>query len=174
MGSSFPKVRSQALCRSSFYFRLVPFGANFVTAQLMLGHPALWMARFICERSISRDLFNLLTTKLSPILQRAERILRPRITLLLHSVHVRIVGAACLLLTIVLFLPIPFGNIPLAFALAAFALGIPEHDGLATLSRWLATVGSLLILAAVSSAIIAGVSTLLDQLWVLIGRGLPT
>jgi hypothetical protein len=110
-----------------------------------------------------------LTTKLSPILQRAERILRPRLTLLLHPVPERIVGAACLLLAIILFLPIPFGNIPPAWAIAAFALGILERDGLATVVGWLGTIGSLLILAAVSSAIIAGVRAFFDQLWVLIG-----
>src|SRR5215212_8704038 len=75
----------------------------FVTAQLMLGRPTLWMPHFICERSISRDLFALLTAKLSPILHRAERFLRPRISLLLHPVPERIVGGACLLLAIILF-----------------------------------------------------------------------
>lgn len=141
----------------------------FVTAQLMLGRPTLWMPRFICERSISRDFFALLTTKLSPILHRAERFLRPRMGLLLRPLPERVVGAACLLLAIILFLPIPFGNIPPAFAIAAFALGILERDGLATLVGWLATVGSLLILAAISSAIIAGINAFLDQLWVILG-----
>jgi hypothetical protein len=141
----------------------------FVTAQLMLGRPTLWMPRFICERSISRDFFALLTAKLSPGLRRAERILRPRLILLLHPVPERVVGAACLLLAIILFLPIPFGNIPPAVAISAFALGILERDGLATLVGWLASVGSLLILAAISSAIIAGINAFLDQLWVLVG-----
>jgi hypothetical protein len=141
----------------------------FITAQLMLGRSTLWMPRFICERSISRDFFALLTAKLSPILHRAERFLRPRISLLLHPVPERIVGGACLLLAIILFLPIPFGNIPPAFAIAAFSLGILERDGLATIIGWLATVGSVLILAAISSAIIAGIRAFLDQLWVLIG-----
>src|SRR5215212_770572 len=81
----------------------------FVTAQLMLGRPTLWMPRFICERSISRYFFALLTAKLSPILHRAERFLRPRMGLLLHPLPERIVGGACLLLAIILFLPIPFG-----------------------------------------------------------------
>jgi hypothetical protein len=141
----------------------------FVTAQLMLGRPTLWMPGFICRQAIPRDFFALLTTKLSPILRRAERILRPRFTLLLHPVPERIVGAACLLLAIILFLPIPFGNIPPAWAIAAFALGILERDGLATVVGWLATIGSILILVAVSSAIVAGVRAFLDQLWVLIG-----
>ncbi|MCB5176897.1 exopolysaccharide biosynthesis protein [Microvirga lenta] len=141
----------------------------FITAQLMLGRSTLWMPRFIRERSISRDFFTLLTTKLSPILHRAERFLRPRLGVLLHPLPERIVGAACLLLAIILFLPIPFGNIPPAFAIAAFALGILERDGLATLVGWLSAIGSLLILAAISSAIIAGINAFLNQLWVILG-----
>ena len=141
----------------------------FVTTQLMLGRATLWMPRVICERSISRDFFALLTAKLSPSLHRAERVLRPRLTLLLHPVPERVIGAACLLLAIILFLPIPFGNIPPAFAISAFALGILERDGVATIIGWLATVGSILILAAISSAIIAGIRAFLDQLWVLMG-----
>jgi hypothetical protein len=77
----------------------------FVTAQLMLGRPALWMPRFIRRQTIRRDFFALLTTKLSPVIQRAERILRPRLSLLLHPVNERIVGGACLLLAIILLLP---------------------------------------------------------------------
>ncbi|MFC4170564.1 exopolysaccharide biosynthesis protein [Microvirga sp. GCM10011540] len=141
----------------------------FITAQLMLGRSTLWMPRFIRERSISRDFFALLTAKLSPILHRAERLLRPRLGVLLHPLPERIVGAACLLLAIILFLPIPFGNIPPAFAIAAFALGILERDGLATLVGWLSAIGSLLILAAISSAIIAGINAFLNQLWVILG-----
>jgi hypothetical protein len=141
----------------------------FVTAQLMLGRPALWMPRFIRRQSISRDFFVRLTKKLSPVLQRAERGLRPRLSVLLHPVNERIIGAVCLLLAIILLLPIPFGNIPPAWAIAAFALGILERDGLATLVGWFGTIGSVLILAAVSSALIAGVRAFIDQPWVLIG-----
>jgi hypothetical protein len=90
-------------------------------------------------------------------------------SMLLHPIPERIVGAACLLLAVILFLPIPFGNIPPAFAIAAFSLGILERDGVATIIGWLATVGSVLILAAISSAIIAGIRAFLDQLWVVIG-----
>ncbi|WP_230532044.1 exopolysaccharide biosynthesis protein [Microvirga roseola] len=141
----------------------------FVTAQLMLGRSTLWMPRLIRERSISREFFTYLTTKLTPVLHKAERFLRPRLTMLLHPIPERIVGAACLLLAVILFLPIPFGNMPPAFAIAAFALGIMERDGVATIIGWLAALGSILTLAAISSAIIAGICAFLDQLWVLIG-----
>ncbi|WP_414472157.1 exopolysaccharide biosynthesis protein [Microvirga sp. M2] len=141
----------------------------FVAAQLMLGRPALWMPRFICERSLSRDVFVLLTDKLSPVLNRSERLLRPRLGVMFSPIPKRIAGGACLLLAIILFLPIPFGNMPPAFAITAFALGILERDGLATLVGWLAAVGSLLILAAISSAIVAGVTAFLDHLWGILG-----
>jgi negative regulator of sigma E activity len=39
---------------------------------------------------------------------------------------------------------------------------------MATVLGWLAAIGSVLILAAISLAIIAGVRAFLDQLWVLI------
>ena len=135
----------------------------------MLGRSTLWLPRVICGRSISRDFFALLTAKLGPVLHRAERVLRPRISMLIHPVPERIVGGACLLLAVILFLPIPFGNIPPSFAISAFALGILERDGMATIVGWLATIGSVLILAAISSTIVAGTSALLDQLRVLIG-----
>jgi hypothetical protein len=135
----------------------------FITAQLMLGRSTLWMPRAICQRSIPRDFFALLTAKLGPILRRAERVLQPRMAVLLHSILERIVSAACLLLAVIPFLPIPFGNIPPAFAIAAFALGILERDGGATIFGWLATLGSILILAAISSAIMAVIRAFLDQ-----------
>jgi hypothetical protein len=139
----------------------------FVTAQLMLGRSSLWMPRFICKRSIARDVFAVTAAKFGPILRQSERWLRPRMPALLHPVPERIVGAVCLLLAIILFLPIPFGNIAPAFAISVFALGILERDGLAILVGWFATAGSLLVLAAISSAILAGVSSLFAHLWAL-------
>jgi hypothetical protein len=119
------------------------------------------MPRSIRERSISRELFSVLTAKLSPLLRRLEQFLRPRMSVLLHPVPERIVGGACLLLAIILFLPIPLGNIPPAFAISAFAVGILERDGAATLVGWLGMIGSLIILAALSSAIVAGLDAVL-------------
>jgi hypothetical protein len=139
----------------------------FVTAQLMLGRSILWMPRLICGRSISRKFFSTLLAKLCPVLERLKRFLRPRIPALLHPIPERIVGAACFLLAIIVFLPIPFGNIPPAFAMCAFALGILERDGFATLVGWSAAAGSLLLLATISSAIVAGLNAFFAH-WLLI------
>ena len=140
----------------------------FVTAQLMIGRSTLWMPSLILKRSISREFFATLVAKFGPALERTERVLRPRLTALLNPVPERIAGAACLLLALILFLPIPFGNIPPGFAISAFALGIVERDGLATVVGWVTTLGSLLILAAISSAIVAGVNAFFEHLWLIL------
>jgi hypothetical protein len=140
----------------------------FVAAQLMTGRASLWMPKAICERSISRDTFSTVTSRLSPLLRRSERFLKPRLTGLLHPLSERLIGAVCLLLAIILFLPIPFGNIPPAMAISAFALGILERDGLAACLGWITAAGSLLVLAAISSAIVAGITAFFNQLWLLI------
>jgi len=125
-----------------------------VTAQLMLGRPTLWMPRFLLNRSISREFFANLTGKIDYLVARAERLLRPRLTPLLRPVPERLLGGACFVLAVILFLPIPFGNIPPGFAISAFALAILERDGVAALVGWFSTVVSLVILAAVSATII--------------------
>ena len=61
----------------------------------------------------------------------------------------RLVGVLCLVLALVLFLPIPFGNIPPAIAISVIALGLLARDG-----AWV-LVGSAI--GVVSIAIVWGV-----------------
>src|SRR5215212_7981075 len=127
----------------------------FVTAQLMLGRPTVWMPGIVLDGSISRSFFTSLTSRLNPALTRVESQLRARLLALLRPLPERLIGGACFVLAVILFLPIPFGNIPPGFAISAFALAILERDGVAALVGWFSTVVSLVILAAVSATIIA-------------------
>lgn len=140
------------------------FPLLFITAQLMIGRSVLWLPRFITQRSLKRADFTAMVARLAPLLTRCERYLRPRLTLFVGPVQDRFIGAACFLLSIVLFLPIPFGNIPPAVAMSAFALGLIERDGVAVTAGWLATLGSLLILAVISTAIAAAVTAFFQEL----------
>ena len=65
----------------------------------------------------------------------------------------RLIGAACLLLAVILVLPIPLGNLPPAVAICAFALGLLQRDGVAVLVGWAATLGSLVIVLLVSGTV---------------------
>ncbi len=101
----------------------------FLTAQLALGRRP-WLPRIIADRTIERVHFAALVNRIAPWLARVERLLRPRLGLLVHPPVENLVGALCFLLAVILFLPIPMGNIPPAIAICLFSLALLERDGL--------------------------------------------
>ena len=67
----------------------------------------------------------------------------------------RLTGLFCVVLATIVFLPIPFGNMLPSFAIAAFALGLAERDGVAALIGWASGLVSIGILALLWKAILA-------------------
>jgi hypothetical protein len=61
----------------------------------------------------------------------------------------RVIGAVCLLLSVIVLLPIPFGNTVPALAVCIFALGVLERDGVWILTGLAVTVIALSIVATV-------------------------
>lgn len=129
----------------------------FIAFQLMIGRPVLWLPRLITERSMRREDFASLASKIDPWVKRLERLLKPRAQILTSPLADRLTGLGCFLLSLVLALPIPFGNIPPAIAISAFALGMIESDGVAIGAGWVGTAASFLILAAFAGVVTAGV-----------------
>ena len=101
----------------------------YLSFQMMLGQRP-WLPRFIAERSLPRAEFAAIIARSAPFLARAEKLLSPRIPVLTAPLAVRIAGALCLGLSIVLMLPIPLGNMLPALAISILALGVLERDGL--------------------------------------------
>ena len=120
----------------------------YLSVQMMLGRQP-WLPKIIGARGLPRDRFAQLVERLAPLLARAERMLRPRWSILVSHSAERPLGAICLVLAIVLSLPIPFGNMLPAFAICLIALGVLERDGV-----WV-TAG--VISAALSLIIVAGI-----------------
>ncbi|MEA1649815.1 exopolysaccharide biosynthesis protein [Nitrospirillum sp. BR 11164] len=100
----------------------------FLTAQLALGRKP-WLPRFISSRSLARKDFAAMMAKVAPWLAKAERMLKPRLGALARPPAERAVGLVCFLLALVLFLPIPLGNMLPAVAISLVALGVLERDG---------------------------------------------
>jgi hypothetical protein len=120
----------------------------YLSVQMMLDRVP-WLPGLIGDRAIPRDRFAQLVERVGPWLARAERLLRPRWSLLVGPWSERVVGAICLVLAAVLALPIPFGNMLPAFAICLLSLGILERDGV-----WVA-VGS--VVGIIALTIVAGV-----------------
>lgn len=126
----------------------------FLAFQLMTGRRP-WLPRVITERSLSRAEFEKVVNLAAPWLAKAERLMRPRLDFLARPPAEYAVGFVCLLLAIILFLPIPLGNMLPAFTICILALGVLERDGV-----WI-SIG--LVLAVLAVVIVWGV--VLALLW---------
>lgn len=120
----------------------------FLSAQLMLGMRP-WLPGVITRRSMSRDDLAILVRRIVPWLAKAEKLLRPRVLLLVRPPLEHLVGLACLVLAAVLMLPIPLGNTLPALAISLMALGVLERDGV-----WIA-IG--LLTSVVAGVVVSGV-----------------
>ncbi|CAH1654513.1 putative Protein ExoD [Hyphomicrobiales bacterium] len=124
----------------------------FLAAQLMVGYPHPWLPKIIADRSMRRQDFATLINKLAPWIARSERLLKPRLSL--FAITERFIGFIALCLAVILFLPIPLGNMLPALAICFFALGILERDGIAVLIGYATTILSVVVVSGVLYALI--------------------
>jgi hypothetical protein len=115
----------------------------FLSFQLMLGQRP-WLPKIITDRSLSRVDFEKVVDLAAPWLAKAERLMRPRYQFLAKPPAEYLAGLVCLILSIILFLPIPLGNMLPAFTICVLALGVLERDGV-----WIAIGHALAIVAVV-------------------------
>jgi hypothetical protein len=114
-----------------------------VTAQMAIGRPRPWFPRKIDERGVTKDQLRRLLAKLLPWERRVERIFKPRMTALTNHRASRVIGIVSLLLSVILWLPIPLGNHAPALAMTLFAMALIYRDG------WLVILGALATLLSI-------------------------
>lgn len=132
--------------------------------QLALGLKP-WLPRAIAVRSLPRADFGAGLARAAPWLRRAQRWLRPRLELLTSGPSTRLTGALCVLLAAIVLLPIPFGNIPPALAIALLALGLLYRDGAWILAGVATALASMAIAWGVGLALVAAGTGLLQRLF---------
>lgn len=100
-----------------------------VGVQLLLGWRKLHLPATLARRSFLRRQLALVVERLGPWLERAERLARPRFPALTSPLAERLYALPILVLSAVLFLPLPLSNIPPGIALSILGLGLLERDG---------------------------------------------
>lgn len=133
----------------------------FLSLQLMFGFAVPWLPRLVVDRTITRGRFARAMRFLVPWMQRAEKLSRPRWPLLATGFAERVIGLVCVVLSIVLILPVPFGNMGPAVAICVLAFALLERDGKAALTGVVASVAALALAWGVILAIVKTVSLLL-------------
>jgi hypothetical protein len=107
-----------------------------VAPQIVIGRREIWLPKALSRRTIKRPPLVKLIKRVLPLLERLEKVVRPRLRFLTGRVGASIVGVACTLLALVLVLPVPFANLVPALALGAFSIGLARKDGLFVLAGY--------------------------------------
>jgi hypothetical protein len=123
------------------------------TVQMAIGRQEPWLPDFMRRQSFDRDTFTKIVSYAVRYLSKIETWLKPRWNFLTTNQVERFIGLYMTLLTIVLLVPVPFGNALPSLGLAIIAAGLLEKDGIAIL------VGSIvgLLGAGYVLAVIGGI-----------------
>lgn len=113
-----------------------------VTFQLMLGMKTPWFPRFIAKRRIKRESIKRVCTRMARYMEKLEFIFKPRLEFLTHAPAERFIALICVVLSLMIAMPVPFGNALPALAICLFAMGILQRDGLFILFGLIATLAS--------------------------------
>jgi hypothetical protein len=90
----------------------------------------IWLPRRLHEYAFDNRAFAKVLDKFLPWIAWTERFVKPRFWAGEARLHERFLGLFALLLALIIFLPIPLGNMGPAYALALMGLGLTERDGL--------------------------------------------
>ncbi|HTF98876.1 MAG TPA: exopolysaccharide biosynthesis protein [Cellvibrio sp.] len=137
----------------------------FVAVQMALGHDRVYLPRWIADSSLATADFKALIRKVSPWLQRIEKLMRPRIGILTRGNAERWLGAFCVLLAFLLALPIPLGNLLPALGILFIALGLIESDGVCVLVGLCIGIAAWALLGGLVWVALQTLAAMLDQ-WV--------
>src|SRR5262245_726291 len=90
---------------------------SIIGLNLMAVRRRLWLRSVIADKSIARADLRRIVGRMMPLLQRLERVCRPRLAILTEPIGKVFIGFIVLMLGLVMILPIPFlGNMPPGFA----------------------------------------------------------
>jgi len=120
-----------------------------IAVQLIAGCPSVWLPRALSNRSVDRNSFARIVKYSLPWVERVERLARPRFWPGATASVDRLIGLACLVMAILLFLPIPFANGVPALAIIALGLALSERDGLWLFTGLTASAVAVVFVAAI-------------------------
>ena len=130
--------------------QIVALPLMFVAAQILLGRTTPWLPQKLGAREVSKEGLHGLADRARPWLERIEAVSRPRLTALTRPPIDRLVGAALVLFSASILVPLPGTNTVPGFAVVVVSMGLLQRDGILVL------LGTLLGTAWIASLVFAG------------------
>ena len=122
---------------------VVALPTGVISWQMMAGHKEIRLPKWLLKRSVPRKALAAAIHSILPVLERMERMTRPRGGRWVANPLVkRMLGAFIFLLALFIALPVPGTNMPPAIAIFVTSLGMIEQDG------WMIALGILIGLAS--------------------------
>jgi hypothetical protein len=126
-----------------------------VALQLVGGRRTLWLPEKLQDRHVPVGVLNLLNPRIIPHLRRVERLFLPRPPNVFGPFGMRVIGAFCLVMGVLIVSPIPLGNLAPGVAVAVIGLAMFRKDGLAAIAGFIIGIGALVFLVIVYGGLIA-------------------
>lgn len=116
--------------------------------QILLGRKHFWLPGWLVNRHVPRQKLVQGLELLRPAARRIDRLLRPRLTVLVRGPGLYVMTLACMV--IAMFMPatelIPFSSSLAGLALMTFGLAIISKDGLLALFAWCVSLAGPILL----------------------------
>lgn len=101
-----------------------------VSGQLVLGFEQPWLPDWIVDQPFKKEHCEMVISAAIPVLEQMECFIEPRLPFFTSPEAERGVGVVLFLLSFIIALPIPFGNMLPAIVIVLICLGLIEKDGL--------------------------------------------
>ncbi|GGC02593.1 hypothetical protein GCM10011363_18970 [Marivita lacus] len=121
-----------------------------ISVQILLGRRIPWLPKRLAARTVSSTDLHSLAQRAGPWLRRIETISRPRLGLLTRAPVDQVVGAALVLFSASILVPLPGTNTVPGIGVVAIAMGLLQRDGI------LVILGMILGTAWIATLLIAG------------------
>lgn len=119
----------------------------FIACQMAFSRlDTIWLPKRLRDYAFDNKGFSTVLDKFIPWMNKAERIIKPRLFNGNRMIE-RILGIFALILALIVFLPIPLGNMGPSLALALMGLGMTERDGVI---MWIGVVIGVIFSVVVS------------------------
>ena len=123
-----------------------------LSLQLLVAARKPWLPARLARLEVRTRELRRLADALVPRLRVLERGLKPRLLLMTAPWAERLIGAACLALATLVFLPIPFANLLPAAGIMLFGSALLERDGLVAIAAVAVLAVSLALFGGVAFA----------------------
>jgi hypothetical protein len=136
-----------------------------VAVQLLFAKKHPWLPLWLRKRGIPRSSITAFLKRFGPWLQKTERLCKPRALAAFQPHWIVLMGLLLIGHGVVLMLPIPATNIPLAFVVILAGIALIEDDGIAWMISGLFMLSGIIGTFFLADALISVINNLITKIF---------